>query len=119
MKKLFKTISIALVLATISILLLACVPKADKIEDKLKDKDYLVLVIDSSLLLPKNVEATVTATNGDEAINITYYTTTDAAKEAYKKLKDNTKDDSDKKIGRRGKAVYVGTKQAKKDAGIL
>ncbi len=126
MKKTFvKLMALALVAVFACVTLASCSlggPNADpkKAKEALEDNDYTVLLVDSELLLPDDVEATLTAYNGDEYIFITYYEDAEAANEAWEKAEDEAEELKEKYedlvLKKSGKMIYMGTKEAVKAA---
>ena len=134
MKKFAKIMAVALVAVMALAALVACGPASDpkKAAKALEDKKYVVsavigadssakqLVLDGMAkgvgLEAGDIIATVTATNGDEGISITYFKNASAAKTFW----DKNKDSIEKKDGwvtkRSGSIIYTGTEQAVKDA---
>ena len=134
MKKFAKIAAVVLVAVMALAVLVACGPASDpkKAAKALEDKKYVVsavigadssakqLVLDGMAkgvgLEAGDIIATVTATNGDEGISITYFKNASAAKTFW----DKNKDSIEKKDGwvtkRSGSIIYTGTEQAVKDA---
>ena len=134
MKKFAKITAVALVAVLALAALVACGPASDpkKAVKALEDKKYVVTAVigaDSSAkqlvldgiakaagLEAGDIIATVTATNGNEGISITYFKNASAAKTFW----DKNKDDIEQKDGwvtkRSGSMIYTGTEQAVKDA---
>ena len=126
--------AVALVAVMALAVLVACGPASNpkKAAKALEDKKYVVSAVigaDSSAkqlvldgiakgagLEAGDIIATVTATNGDEGISITYFKNASAAKTFW----DKNKDSIEKKDGwvtkRSGSIIYTGTEQAVKDA---
>mgnify|MGYP003304130429 CR=1 FL=1 len=111
--------------------LASCKPNAnpEKAADALEDKDYAVTLIDDEDMLKYSgmdgLKAVLTAFNeDDEAIMIYYFDSAKDAKEAWEDFEDDIEEmkeeaeEADKKVvaKRSGKMIYVGTKQAVKDA---
>ena len=108
----------------------------EKVKEKLEKKEYTVILNTLDLGDLSKCEATLTATNGEDSIQIFWYKEAEDAKkayneykEAYEKTEDEIKnmDDGDAKdkaeetlknsgYGKSGKVVWVGTKKAIKDA---
>ena len=134
MKKFAKITAVVLVAIMALAVLVACGPASNpkKAAKALEDKKYVVSAVigaDSSAkqlvldgiakgagLEAGDIIATVTATNGDEGISITYFKNASAAKTFW----DKNKDSIEKKDGwvtkRSGSIIYTGTEQAVKDA---
>ena len=134
MKKFAKITAVALVAVLALAALVACGPASDpkKAEKALKDKGYVVSAVvgaDGALIQASldvvakaagleagDIIATVTGTNGNEGISITYFKNASAAKTFW----DKNKDDIESKDGwvtkRSGSIIYTGTEQAIKDA---
>lgn len=134
MKKFVKVAALALVAVLALAALVACGPNTDpkKAQKALEDKGYAVVAVvgsDSALaqtglditakaagLEAGDIIATVTATNGDEGISITYFKSAAVAKTFW----DKNSGDIEKKEGwvtkRSGSIIYTGTEQAVKDA---
>ena len=134
MKKFAKITAVVLVAVMALALLVACGPASDpkKAAKALEDKGYAVVAVvgaDGALiqagldvtakaagLEAGDIIATVTATNGDEGISITYFKNASAAKTFW----DKNSGEIEKKDGwvtkRSGSMIYTGTEQAVKDA---
>ena len=122
MKNVIKVLSLALVMVMMLGLFVSCGPNKDpkKAEEALNDAGYLVVLNDKDLLLPDGVKATLLATTDDDYILITYYEDADAVKEAWEDAQEEAKE-LEKKYEdivckKSGKMIYIGTKQAVKDA---
>ncbi len=129
MKKNFlKITALALLTVMICTMLVACGgPNKDpeKAKEALEDADYTVIFNDGGFigdhLLPDGAEATIIATKGDdEYISIVYYEDAEAANEAWEDAKEEAKELEEKYedivYKKSGKVIYIGTKQAVKDA---
>ena len=129
MKKNFlKITALALLAVMICTMLVACGgPNKDpeKAKEALEDAGYTVVFNDGGLigdhLLPDGAEATLTAMKGDdEYISIVYYEDAEAANEAWEDAKEDAKEleeeYEDIVYKKSGKIIYIGTKQAVKDA---
>lgn len=129
MKKNFlKITALALLAVMICTMLVACGgPNKDpeKAKEALEDAGYTVIFNDGGLigdhLLPDGAEATLTAMKGDdEYISIVYYEDAEAANEAWEDAKEDAKEleeeYEDIVYKKSGKIIYIGTKQAVKDA---
>ena len=137
MKKFARIMAVALVAVLALAALVACGPASDpeKAAAALKENGYAVAsVIGSDSVAGKvaqatldaiaiaagleagDITATVTATNGNEGISITYFKSASAAKTFWDKNKDSIekKDGWVTKIS--GSMIYTGTEQAVKDA---
>ena len=134
MKKFAKIMAVALVAVMALAAFVACGPATDpkKAEKALKDKGYAVVTVvgaDSKLaqasldlaakaagLEAGDIIATVSGTNGNEGISITYFKNAAAAKTFW----DKNSGEVEKKDGwvtkRSGAMIYTGTEQAVKDA---
>ena len=131
-KNIIKITVLALLTVMICAMLVACGgPNAnpDKAKEALKENGYVAEKIDSTLglaaysVIAGKVEAVVTGVNEDgEAITIFYYENVDDAKETEDKIDKLLEKygDDDKKSDwvakRSGKMIYIGTKQAVRDA---
>ena len=134
MKKFAKITAVALVAVLALAVLVACGPATDpkKAEKALKDKGYAVTAVvgaDGALvqagldvvakaagLEAGDIIATVTATNGNEAISITYFKSASAAKTFWNKNKDEVEKKEGWVTKCSGSMIYTGTEQAVKDA---
>ena len=123
MKKFARILAVALVAVTLCLTLTSCFgPAKDPADAKsaLEDAGYLVVKVDTDLLLPDGVEATVLGTTDDDYILITYYEDSDAVNEAWDDAQEDAKDLEEKYedivCKKSGKMIYIGTKQAVKDA---
>lgn len=103
------------------ILCVACAPasKPENAKKALEDAGYEVILNDK--LLPDGIEAMIIAFKGDDNyIAITYYEDKDALNEAWDEAKDGAKEleeeYKDIVCEKSGKMIYMGTKQAVKDA---
>ena len=125
MKKMVKSLSLAIVLVLGVAMFAGCMPStADKATANLKDAGY---VVDNTVAaavvraMYKNVDDVVWGTNGNEAVMIIYFKDASSAKDSEKdlqKIKERYfKDQKDENVksGRSGKMLYVGTKQGVKD----
>lgn len=127
-KNILKITALALLTVMICAMLVACGgPNKDpeKAKEALEDAGYTVIFNDGGFLgdlaMPKGAEATITAVKGDdEYISIVYYEDKDALNEAW----EDVKEDAEKLQGKyedivykkSGNMIYIGTKQAVKDA---
>ena len=128
MKKSIRLIALALVTVMACLALVSCGgPNADpeKAKDALKDAGYTVVLNDGDgliggALLPDGVEAQLVAYKDGEYIAISYYDDTDALNDAWDEAQDEAKEleeeYEDLVCKKSGKMIYVGTKQAVKDA---
>ena len=134
MKKFAKVMAVALVAVLALAALVACGPasKPEKAAAALKDKGYAVesvigsestlkqaaldIVAKAAGLEAGDITATVTATNGNEGISITYFKNASAAKTFWEKNKDNVVDKEGWVTKLSGSMIYTGTEQAVKDA---
>ena len=112
--------------------LASCNPNKDpeKAKEALEDAGYTVVLVDDKEFLDEDMEANVTAYDKDgNYISIAYYADKDAAKEAYEEAEDGLEEakeylvellgldeDVELEIGKSGKRVWVGTKDAIKAA---
>ncbi|MBE6691206.1 MAG: hypothetical protein E7590_08020 [Ruminococcaceae bacterium] len=124
MKKFARILCLTLVAVMLVATLASCAaPNKDpkKAKAALEEEGYVVILNDTALLLPDDVEATLSATNGDDYIRITYYKESGDAKDAWKDAEDEIKEmkekDEDLIIKKSGKMIWVGTKAAVKAAG--
>lgn len=129
MKKALSIIAVLALVAVLGVALVACVPSdPDKAEANLKAADYIVIRADADDAIVgaalKQIDAvtSITATNGDDSVSLTYFETADAAKAYYEDAKEqwDKLDDADKegmKFGKSGKVVYAGTEAGVKAAG--
>ena len=123
MKKFSSVISLVLVAAMLCVSLVSCGgPAKDPADAKaaLEENGYLVVKVDTAILLPDDVEATVLGTTDENYILITYYETSDAAEAAWEKAQEDAKELEDEYENivckKSGKMIYIGTEQAVKDA---
>jgi len=123
MKNVIKVLALSLAMVMMLGLLVSCGgPNKDpkKAKEALDEAGYLVVLNDKDLLLPDGVEATVMASTDDDYIMITYYEDADAVKEAWEDAKEDAKELEEKYedivCKKSGKMIYIGTKQAVKDA---
>ena len=123
MKKFVSIISLVLVAAMLCVSLVSCGgPAKDPADAKaaLEENGYLVVKVDTAILLPEDVEATVLGTTDENYILITYYETSDAAEAAWEKAQEEAKELEDEYENvvckKSGKMIYIGTEQAVKDA---
>jgi hypothetical protein len=128
MKKSIRLIALALVTVMACLALVSCGgPNSDpeKAKDALKDAGYTVVLNDGDgliggALLPDGVEAQLVAYKDGEYIAISYYDDTDALNDAWDEAQDEAKEleeeYEDLVCKKSGKMIYVGTKQAVKDA---
>ena len=123
MKKFASVLSLVLVAAMLCVTLVSCgAPAKDPADAKaaLEEAGYVVVKVDTALLLPDDVEATVLGTTTDNYILITYYKTTDAVKDAWKDAQDEAAKLEEKYENivckKSGKMIFIGTEQAVKDA---
>lgn len=123
MKKFVSIISLVLVAAMLCVSLVSCgAPAKDPADAKaaLEENGYAVIKVDTAILLPDDVEATVLGTTTENYIMITYYKSTDAVKSAWEKAQDEAKALEGKYENvvckKSGKMIYIGTEQAVKDA---
>lgn len=129
MKKALSIIAVLALVAVLGVALVACVPSdPDKAEANLEEAGYVVVRVDADTPLAgaalKQIDAvtSITATDGDEGVTITYFESADAAKAYYEDAKAewDEMDDEDKegmKMGKSGKVVYFGTEAGVKAAG--
>lgn len=131
-KNIIKITALALLAVMLCAMLVACGgPNAnpDKAKEALKENGYVAEKIDSKVglavysIIAGDVEAVVTGVNEDgEAITIFYYENAADAKEVEEKIDELLEKygDDDKEsewvAKRSGKMIYIGTKQAVKDA---
>ena len=134
MKKFAKIMAVALVAVLALAALVACGPasKPDKAAAALKKNGYAVeSVIGSESTLKQtaldmiakaagleagDITATVTATNGDDGINITYFKNASVAKSYWEANKDKVVQKEGWVTKLSGSMLYSGTEQAVKDA---
>ena len=134
MKKFAKIMAIALVAVMALAVLVACGPNSnpEKAAKALKDKKYVVTSVigaDGKLvqagldaiakaagLEEGDIIATVTATNGEEGISITYFKNASVAGKYWKENKDKIEDKDGWVTKKSGSIIYTGTEQAVKDA---
>ena len=132
MKKFTRVLCLTLVAVMLCAVLASCGGPAAKPADAeaaLKENGYTVTTMDgivlsaaaSALGLDK-LEAVVAGFKENEAISIYYFEDADAATAAYEKVEklyeEETKEDKDKEyvFKKSGAMIYMGTKQAVKDA---
>lgn len=127
-KNILKITALALLAVMLCAMLVACGgPNKDpeKAKEALEDADYTVIFNDGGFvgdyLLPDGAEATIIATKGDdEYISIVYYEDADAANDAWEDAKEEAEELEDEYedivYKKSGKIIYIGTKQAVKDA---
>lgn len=115
-KKVVLSVAVVLLVVMVAAMCVACTPNADSLTKKLEKKDYKVV---NNPILGKDMEKAIVASNGEEMLYVTWYKTSDAAKEAYDKAKDGKEDmkqlfskDVEFKVAKKGNAVAVGTKNA-------
>ena len=134
MKKFAKITAVALVVVMALAVLVACGPNSNpaKAAKALEDKKYAVVSVigaDSKLnqasldLIAKaagleagDIIATVTGTNGNEGISITYFKNASVASKYWKENKDKIEKKDGWVVKQSGAMVYSGTEQAVKDA---
>ena len=123
MKKFVSIIAFVLVAVMLCATLVSCgAPAKDPADAKkaLEDNGYVVVKVDTAILLPKDVEATVLGTTTENYILITYYKTTDAVKDAWEKAQEEAEKLEEKYENvvckKSGKMIFIGTAQAVKDA---
>lgn len=133
MKNFVRMLSLALVAVLLGATLVSCfgfgAPNADpdKAEKALDEAGYMVAKIDNEIAVAAagkslgvdDLECVVTALADEEAVAIYYFEEADDAKEAFKVIKEKAEkqeEEYDVVVKRSGKMVYMGTKQAIKDA---
>ena len=137
MKKFTKIMALALVAVMAMAVLVACGPasKPEKAAQALKDKGYVVtavipddstkgkleqasldLIAKAAGLEEGDITATVTGTNGDESISITYFKSASVAKKYWDANKDQIEEKEGWIVKQSGAMIYMGTEQAVKDA---
>lgn len=139
MKKAIKLIALSLVLVMAVLALASCAaPNADpaKAKEALEKNDYKVQKLDGklstaavSLIIGEDVECMITAQKVDkeaesiELLTILYFEDADNANDAWEKAqeyagdqKDKDVDESDWTVGKSGKMIWFGTKNAVKAA---
>ena len=137
MKKFAKIMAVALVAVLALAALVACGPNSnpEKAAQALKDKKYVVTAVipdDSAAgklaqaglditakaagLEEGDIIATITATNGEEGITITYFKNASVASKYWKENKDKVEKKDGWVTKQSGSMVYSGTEQAVKDA---
>ncbi len=127
-KNIIKITALVLLAVMLCAMLVACGgPNKDpeKAKEALEDAGYTVVFNDGGLigdhLLPDGAEATLTAIKGDdEYIAIVYYEDAEAANDAWEDAKEDAEElkeeYEDIVYKKSGKIIYIGTKQAVKDA---
>lgn len=128
MSKTLKRLFLLLLVLAPMFLVASCAPNAnpDKAKEALEEKNYIVAKLPTSTYEELGgLETVVTGTkmNGlevEEAIIIFYFESSkDASKaweEAKEEMSEGLKDEEDVVAKKSGKMIYVGTKQAVKDA---
>ena len=127
MKKFTKILALTLVLIMSVALFASCAtPNKDpkKAEEALKDAEYEVMLVDGDLadiaagrLDLDKVDAMLSASKGDDAIEIIYFDDADAAKEYFDTVKEFAEEaGTTAKVQRSGNMVYYGTPAAIKAA---
>lgn len=133
-KKFFRSLVAMMLVCLMAISFTSCgiSKNPEKVKEKLEKKDYSVILNTLDLGDLSKCEATLTASNGDESIQIFWYKEAEDAreayeeyKEAYEKAKDEIKDMDDGEAkdkaeetlkntgyGKSGKVVWFGTKKA-------
>ena len=127
-KSIVRVIALSLMTIMMCIALVSCGgPNADpkKAEAALKDAGYVVVLNDgegfiSGALLPDGVEASLVAYKDGEYIAVSYFEDTKALNEAWDEAKDEAQkleDEYENIVCKKsGKMIFIGTKQAIKDA---
>ena len=127
-KTLIKITALALIAVMMCAVLVSCAaPNKDpeKAKEALEEAGYVVVLNDGGALgdhfLPKGVEASLSAFKGDdEFIVIAYYESAEALNEDWDDAKDDANEYADKYedivCKKSGKMIFIGTKQAIKDA---
>ena len=137
MKKFAKITALVLVAVMALALLVACGPasKPEKAAQALEKKGYKVasvipddsatgklaqasldVIAKAAGLEEGDIVATVTASNGEEGISITYFKNASVAKKYWDKNKDKVEKKEGWTVAQSGAMVYMGTDQAIKDA---
>ncbi len=137
MKKTVKVLAFALTFIMLAMALTACAPKSDpdKALKALKDKEYSAVKSDYlgalglAALGIKGVDSVVSGTKTvekkdeekTESVTIIYFSSKDAAKDAWEKVEDYAKDqnkdkDTDWQVKKSGAMIYFGTKAGIKAA---
>ncbi len=118
-----KTLALTLVVVMACAMLVSCgAPNSDpdKAKEALEDAGYIVVLVDSGILLPDGVEASLTAYKDGEYLVVTYYNDKDALNEAWDEAEDEAKELEEEYEGivckKSGKMIFIGTEQAVKDA---
>ena len=118
-----KTLALALVAVMACAVLVSCgAPNSDpkKAKEALEDAGYIVVLVDSAILLPDGVKASLTAYKDGEYLVVTYYDDKDVLNDAWDKAEDEAKEleeeYEDIVCKKSGKMIFIGTKQAVKDA---
>jgi len=130
-KSIVKILALIFVAVMMCMLLVACdAPNADhaKAAEALEKAGYTVVYNDgvglfglAGAALPEGVEATIFAVKGDEEyLIVTYYDDTDALNKAWEGAEEEAKELEEKYddivCKKSGKMIFIGTKQAVKDA---
>ncbi len=127
-KSIIKVLALALVAIMMCAILVSCdAPNADpeKAKEALEDAGYAVILNQgggfiSGALLPDGVEATLVAYKDGEYLAVSYYEDTEALNEAWEEAQDDAKEleeeYEDIVCKKSGKMIFIGTKQAVKDA---
>lgn len=127
-KTILRVVALALLAVMMCTALVACGgPNKDpeKAKEALEDAGYTVVLNDGGLLgdmaLPEGAEATLSAFKGDdEFIMVVYYEDTDALNDAWEEAQEEAEElqeeYEDIVCKKSGKMIYMGTKQAVKDA---
>ncbi len=121
-KSIIKILAFSLVAVMMCAILVSCAaPNADpkKAEKALKDAGYVVVLNDTAFL-PDGVEATLMAYKDGEYLLVSYYEDTEDLNEDWKDAQEEAKELEEKYedivCKKSGKMIFVGTKQAVKDA---
>lgn len=125
-KKITIVVALAMVVAMLCLVLTACVPSIDKVEDNLEAKGYIVEDEENDKPDEDGVVANLYAYKGSigtsglegEMITVTWFDSTKSAKAAMDKLSEADRKELEEEgyiIKRDGKVIISGTKQAIED----
>ena len=119
MKKLLKSISLALVFAFVGVVLCACVPSSlEKAEAKMEEAGYVVISLGEDTEDAEGLIGGIMATKGDlvngfETVSAMLFDSKDTAKNFYEKwISSEESTDKDTIVKQDGKWVYAGTEKA-------
>ncbi len=115
-KTIIAIIAVIALVAILGTVLVAC--NQEDYTKRLEKKGYKVVsgtdILGSIGLASKSIDWSISATNGDNYVQVVKYANSDDAKAAYNDYKDDL--DEGYAVKRHGKIVVFGTKQGVKDA---